>query len=463
MVITRKSIDRRAFLYGTGAAFALPLLDAMTPAFATGPTRPTRLGFIEVPNGIMNLQNEWSPKAVGDLTMTPILQPLADFKDRLLVLSGLDSQAAAGLGFEPGGDHPRACTAWLTGTHAKMTAGADLHAGVSVDQIAAKEFGKETQLASLEVGLESAEIVGSCESAYSCAYYNTVSWRDEATPLPMENRPRALFERLFGAAGSTDPKVRAALRQEDRSILDAINHDVKRLQGTLGGRDRSKIDQYLDAVRDVERRIQRAESQGDREMPALQGPGGVPSVFSEHYKLMTDLMVLAWQTDMTRVATLQVGHETSTRSYPELGFTDSHHSQTHHQGEAEKIAKVIQINTFHIKMLSYYLDKLRNTPDGDGSLLDHSMLLYGAALSDANLHLYTDLPVLLVAGGVNGIKGGQHIRYPTRTPLSNLLLTMLDKAGVPHVERLGDSTGRVELVAQPDPKSANAVQSQRKA
>ena len=462
MVITGKSIDRRAFLYGTGAAFALPLLDAMTPAFATGPARPTRLAFVEVPNGIMNLQNEWSPKAVGDLNLTPILQPLADFKDRLLVLSGLDSQAAAGLGFEPGGDHPRACTAWLTGTHARMTAGADLRAGISADQLAAKEFGKETQLASLEVGLESAEIVGSCESAYSCAYYNTFSWRDEATPLPMENRPRALFERLFGAAGSTDPAVRAALRQEDRSILDAVNADVKRLRGVLGGKDRNKIDQYLDAVRDVERRIQRAEAQKDRDIPSLEGPGGIPSAFSEHYKLMTDLMVLAWQTDMTRVCTLQVGHETSTRSYPELGFSDSHHSQTHHQGEAEKIAKVIQINTFHIKMLSYYLDKLRDTPDGDGSLLDHSMLLYGAALSDANLHLYTDLPVLLVAGGVNGIKGGQHIRYPNRTPMANLLLTMLDKAGV-HADRLGDSTGRVELVVQPDPKSANAVQSQRKA
>ena len=462
MVITGKSIDRRAFLRGTGAVLALPLLDAMTPAFATGAARPTRMGFIEVPNGIMNLQNEWAPKAVGDLEITPILQPLADFKDRLLVMSGLDSQAAAGLGFEPGGDHPRACTAWLTGTHAKMTAGADLKAGVSVDQVAAKHFGKETQISSLEVGLESAEIVGSCESAYSCAYYNTISWRDESTPLPMENRPRALFERLFGAAGTTDPKVLAELRKEDRSIIDAINHDVKRLQVKLGGPDRSKIDQYLDAVRDVERRIQRAEAQGDRQLPALQGPGGIPSVFSEHYKLMADLMVLAWQTDMTRVCSLQIGHETSTRNYPELGFTDSHHSQTHHHGDADKIAKVVQINTLHIKMLSYYLEKLRSTPDGDGSLLDHSMILYGAALSDANLHLYTDLPALLVAGGVNGIKGGQHIHYPNRTPMTNLLLTMLDKAGVPHVEKLGDSTGRLELVASA-PRSADVTQSQRKA
>src|SRR6516225_10335782 len=223
MVITGKSIDRRAFLYGTGAAFALPLLDAMIPAFASGPARPTRMAFVEVPNGIMNLQNEWSPKAVGDLNLTPILQPLADFKDRLLVLSGLDSQAAAGLGFEAGGDHPRACTAWLTGTHAKMTAGADLRAGVSADQIAAREFGKYTQLASLEIGLESPEIVGACESAYGCAYYNTISWHNDTTPLPMENRPRVIFERLFG--DTTDPKVRFAMRRKDRSILDSVTED----------------------------------------------------------------------------------------------------------------------------------------------------------------------------------------------------------------------------------------------
>jgi hypothetical protein len=456
MVITGKSIDRRTFLYGTGAAFALPLLDAMTPAFATGAARPTRLGYFQVPNGIMNLQNEFSPKAVGDLELTPILQPLADFKDRLLVFSGLDSQQAAGLGFEIAGDHPRACTAWLTGSHAKMTAGADLRAGVSADQIAAREFGKETQLASLEVSLESSEVMGSCEAAYSCAYYNTISWRDENTPNPMENRPRALFERLFGAAG-TDPKLRGILRQEDRSILDAINEDAKRLRIKLGGPDRGKVDQYLDAVRDVERRIQRAEAQGDRDLPVLEGPGGAPSVFTEYYKLMTDLMVLAWQTDMTRVSAFQVGHEMSLRAYPELGFGDSHHSVTHHHGDQDKIAKVIQINTYHVKQFSYFLDKLRSTPDGDGSLLDHSMILYGAALSDANLHLYVDLPLMLVAGGVNGIKGGQHIRYPNRTPMSNLLITMLDKAGVPNVEKLGDSTGKLELVASA-PRSADASQ-----
>ncbi len=340
-----------------------------------------------------------------------------------------------------------------------MTAGADLHAGVSVDQIAAREFGKETQLSSLEVSLESADVVGSCEAAYSCAYYNTISWRNDTTPNPMENRPRAIFERLFGAAGSTDPKARQILRLEDRSILDAVNQDVTRLRGKLGGPDRGKIDQYLEAVRDVERRIQRAEAQSkDHPLPTLAGPAGTPSVWSDYYKLMTDLMVLAWQTDMTRVTTFQIGHEMSLRAYPELGFGDSHHSVTHHHGEAEKIAKTTKINIFHTKMLSYYLEKLRSTPDGDGSLLDHSMILYGAALSDANLHLYTDLPLLLVAGGVNGIKGGQHIRYPNRTPMSNMLLTMLDKAGVPNVDKLGDSTGKLDLTAAAPKSAANQPQ-----
>src|SRR6202521_144537 len=421
MVITGKSIDRRTFLYGTGAALALPMLDAMTPAFATGAARPTRLGFFQVPNGIMNLQNEFSQKAAGELELGPILQPLADFKDRLLTFGGLDSQQAAGLGFEIAGDHPRACTAWLTGTHAKMTAGADLHAGVSADQIAAREFGKETQLGSLEVSLENSEVVGSCEAAYSCAYFNTISWRDESTPMPMESRPRALFERLFGTAG-TDPKVRAILRQEDRSILDAVNEDVKRLRGKLGGPDRGKIDQYLEATRDVERRMQLAAKQGDQDVPQ-QSPVGIPPVFSDYYKLMADLMVLAWQTDMTRVCTFQVGHEMSGRAYPEVGFGDAHHSVTHHQGDQEKIAKVIRINIFHAKMLAYYLDKLRSTPDGDGSLLDHALILYGGALSDGNQHLYTDLPLLLVAGAGAGIKGGRHVPYPRGTPVGNQLAT----------------------------------------
>jgi hypothetical protein len=388
------------------------------------------------------MMDKWTPATEGaGFALPPILEPLAPLRDRMLVLSGLDQNQSKALATEVGGDHPRACTAWLTGIHCRMTSGADLRAGVSVDQIAAREFGKYTQLASLEVGLESAEVVGACESAYGCAYYNTISWRNDTTPLPMENRPRAIFERLFGDGGGA--KTRLAYR----SVLDAVTDDVKRLRGRLGAADRGKIDQYLEAVRDVERRIALAEAQGDRELPQLGGPIGIPPIFSDYYKLMADLLVLAWQTDMTRVCTFQIGHEMSGRAYPELGFGDAHHAVTHHQGNPEKIAKVVQINIFHAKMLAYYLDKVRSTPDGDGSLLDHALILYGGALSDGNQHLYTDLPLLLFAGGGAGIKGGRHIRYPRGTPMGNLLLTMLDKANVPYLDKLGDSTGRLELAA----------------
>jgi hypothetical protein len=451
MLLSRKSIARRTFLRGTGAALALPVLDAMTPALAAQEdARPTRLAFVEVPNGIM--MDKFTPSTEGaGYELSPVLEPLTSFKDRMLVFSGLDQQQCAGLAFEVAGDHPRACTAWLTGTHCKMTAGADLRAGISADQIAAREFGKYTQLASLEVGLESAEVMGACESEYSCAYYNTISWRNETTPLPMENRPRAIFERLFGDTATVDPARRLVMRQQDQSILDAVSDAVKQLRGRLGGADRGKIDQYLEAVRDVERRIQLAETQAQveedpRDLPKLAGATGIPSVFSEYYKVMADLMVLAWQTDLTRVITFQIGHEMSGRAYPEVGFGDSHHSVTHHQGDPVKRAKTTKINILHTTMLAYYLDKLRSTQDGSsGSLLDHSMILYGGALSDGNLHLYSNLPLVLVAGGVGGIKGGQHLKYPSRTPMTNLLLTMLDKAGVPHVEKLGDSTGRLSL------------------
>jgi hypothetical protein len=447
MVILKRSLSRRAVLRGAGAALALPMLDAMIPALAVAApetVRPIRLSFIEVPNGIM--MDKWTPAKEGaDFELTPVLEPLATFRDRMLVLSGLNQYQAEAFATEVGGDHPRACTAWLTGTHAKMTSGADLRAGVSVDQVAAREFSKYTQLASLEIGLESAEVVGACESAYSCAYYNTISWRNDTTPLPMENRPRAIFERLFGDTGTTDPKARKARTHENRSILDAVAEDAARLRGQLGRADRGKIDQYLDAVRDIERRIQLAEAQGSPKLPELGGPIGIPQTFSDYYKLMADLQVLAWQTDMTRVCTFQIGHEMSGRAYPEVGFGDAHHSFTHHQGDPEKISKVIRINAFHTKLLAYYLDKLRSTPDGNGSLLDHSMILYGSSLSDGNLHLYTDLPLLLVAGGVGGIKGGRHIRYRGGLPMTNLLLTMLDKARVPHVDKLGDSTGRLDI------------------
>src|SRR5258707_10800218 len=444
MVILKKSIPRRTFLRGAGATLALPMLDAMTPAFAVEAAKPIRMAFFEMPSGMFNSNTECTPKPLGEgFEMPRTLKPLEACRERMLVIQGLDQQQAAGHDGEVGGDHPRACTAWLTGTHAKMTSGADIRAGVSVDQIAAKEFGKHTQLASLEVGLESAEIVGACESAYGCAYYDTISWRNETTPLPMENRPRAIFERLFGDGG-TDPKARLAIRQEDKSILDAVNADVKRMRGKVGGTDRAKIDQYTDAVRDVERRMQLAEKQDGHALPT-GSPVGAPELFSDYFKLMADLMVLSWQTDMTRVITFQMGHEMSGRAYPELGFGDAHHPCTHHQGDREKQIKTTQINGLHTKMLAYYLGKLRDTKDGSGSLLDSSMIMYGAGLSDANLHLYTNLPILLVAGGIGGIKGGTHVQYPNRTPMSKFLLTMLDKTRGPHVDKLGDSTGRLHF------------------
>ncbi len=447
MIILNKTLPRRTFLRGAGAALALPFLDAMVPVFganAPGITdRPTRLSFLEVPNGI--IMDQFTPTTEGpDYELTPVLEPLAAFKDRMLVISGLAQNEAAKIDGEIGGDHPRACTAYLTGAHARMTSGADLRAGISVDQVAAREFRKYTQLASLEVGMESSEVVGACESAYSCAYYNTISWLNETTPLPMENRPRVIFERLFGDSGTTDPKIRLQRMKENKSILDAVVANVKSLRAKLPESDRGKIDQYIDAIRDVERRIELAEQQSDRDLPEVTGPVGVPGVFSEYYKLMADLQVLAWQSDMTRICTFQIGHEMSNRAYPELGFGDAHHSVTHHQGDKEKIAKTIQVNIFHAKMLAYYLEKLQSTPDGESSLLDNTMMLYGSALSDGNLHIFRDLPIIVIAGGVKGIKGGDHIRFPTNTPMNNLFLTMLDKVGV-EIDSLGDSTGRLPL------------------
>jgi len=446
MMIFRKAIPRRSFLRGTGAMLALPFLDAMIPALAAGSetgARPVRLSFIEVPNGI--IMDKWTPIGDGpNFELPPIIQPLAPFRDRMLVLSGLAQNEARKFEGEVGGDHPRACTAFLTGAHAKMTSGADIRAGISIDQIVAQEYGKHTQLASLEVGLESSEVVGSCESAYSCAYYNTISWKNETTPLPMENRPRMIFERLFGDAGSTDPEARMIRMRENRSILDAVMRDIARLRGRIAESDRNKIDQYIEAVRDVERRIQMAELQSDRELPEMAGPAGAPERFSDFYKLMVDLQVLAWQSDMTRVSTFQIGHEMSNRAYPELGFGDAHHSVTHHQGNAEKIDKTTRINIFHAQLLTYYLEKLSATVDGDGTLLDHSMLMYGSALSDGNLHLFKDLPILLFAGGTTGIKGGAHIKYPQDTPMTNLFLSMLDRVNI-NLDSFADSTGRLSL------------------
>ena len=444
MTIFKKCIPRRTFLRGAGTALALPVLDAMFPAFAsaaqTGSGRATRLSFFTVPNGI--IMEKWTPAASGSgFELSPILEPLAAFKDRLLVISGLANNEAHKLEFEIAGDHPRACSAYLTGTHPKMTSGADIRCGVSVDQIAAKEFGKYTQLSSLEMGLESS-LLGACESAYSCVYYNTISWAAPTTPLPMENRPRAIFERLIG--DSTNPGERAARLQEHRSILDLVSEDLKRLMRSVGETDRAKLDQYADAVRSVERRIQVAEQQSSKELPAMEKPIGIPEKFSDYAKLMMDLQVLAFQADVTRVGTFMIGHEMSGRAYPELGFGDPHHSLTHHQGDTSKIEKVVKVNVFHTTLFNYLLERMKSVPDGDGTLLDHSLILYGSPLSDGNMHTYKDLPVLLITPGVAAMRGGRHLRYPKDTPVANLYLALLEKLGI-QAETFGDSTGRLEL------------------
>ena len=444
MTIFKKCIPRRTFLRGAGTALALPVLDAMFPAFAsaaqTGSGRATRLSFFTVPNGI--IMEKWTPAASGSgFELSPILEPLAAFKDRLLVISGLANNEAHKLEFEIAGDHPRACSAYLTGTHPKMTSGADIRCGVSVDQVAAKEFGKYTQLSSLEIGLESS-LLGACESAYSCVYYNTISWATPTTPLPMENRPRAIFERLIG--DSTDPGERAARLEEHHSILDLVSDDLKRLMRSVGETDRAKLDQYADAVRSVERRIQVAEQQSSKELPAMEKPIGIPEKFSDYAKLMMDLQVLAFQADVTRVGTFMIGHEMSGRAYPELGFGDPHHSLTHHQGDTSKIEKVVKVNVFHTTLFNYLLERMKSVADGDGTLLDHTLIIYGSPLSDGNMHTYKDLPVLLITTGVAGMRGGRHVRYSKDTPVANLYLALLEKLGI-QAETFGDSTGRLEL------------------
>jgi hypothetical protein len=334
----------------------------------------------------------------------------------------------------------------LTGVHAKKTEGADLQAGTSMDQIAAGQLGKETQLASLEMTLEYTEMLGACDAGYACAYSNTIAWRSPTTPLPMEIDPRAVFERLFGEGDTTDPAARLVRIAEDRSILDSLTQDVARLSRQLGARDRSKLGEYLDAIRDVERRIQRAEEQSTRELPVIQQPAGVPSTFEEHSKLMFDMLTLAYQADLTRVSTFMMGHEVSSRAYPEIGVPDAHHPLSHHQGDKEKISKCIKVNLFHMQMFAYFVEKLRATPDGDGSLLDHSVLMYGGGISDGNQHSHLNLPMLLIGGGSGQLKGGRHIRYPQNTPLANLHVSVLDKLGVP-TGSFGDSNGQLEYLS----------------
>jgi hypothetical protein len=455
MMILKKAIPRRTFLRGVGTTLALPLLDSMVPAFAatTDPAaKPAaRLSVVFVPNG--RIMEKWTPKTEGTgWAMTPTLEPLAPFRDQMLVLSGLNIKAADAIGNEPGGVHARPCACFLTGIHPKPGGSV----GISMDQLVAKEFGRHTQLASLEVGLDSPEMASS-DGSYSAYYMNTISWRSGTTPLPMEINPRAVFERMFGESNTADLAERARQAKRERSILDSVTQGVARLMGTVGPADRVKLSEYLDAVRDIERRIQVAESANSpaaadpRSESTMERPAGIPNLYSEHAKLMFDLQVLAFQTDLTRVITMMMGREQNDRPFREVGIGDGHHPLSHHKGVPETIAQVEKIDLFQSQLFAYYLDKLRSTRDGDGTLLDHSAIIFGSSLGDGNLHLHNDIPVLLAGGGAGQIKGGgRHIRYKG-DPLTNLHLTVMDMLKVPiegYIDnKYSDATGKLDLLS----------------
>ncbi len=442
MIVTRKSIPRRTVLRGIGASLALPFLDSMAPAFAAirnsaaNPVR--RFGVVYVPNGMA--MRHFTPATEGDgFELSRILQPIGQFADQMHVLTGLNGVPSNA------GVHASAATRFLTGVTPARTE-SDLQAGVSVDQLIARSFEQHTQLASLELALDSRDVSGSCDVGFSCTYTNTIAWRSETTPLPGENNPRAVFERLFGDSGTTDTDVRMAQIRKERSILDSVADKIDTLQQGLGPNDRLRVDEYLEAVRDIERRIQKAEEQSDRELPEVDQPAGVPATYEEHAKLMFDLMLLAYQTDLTRVSTYMLAREISGRTYPEIGVPDSHHPTSHHRNDPTLYEKIAKVNEFHIGLFGYFLEKARATPDGDGNLLDHMMLLYGAGMSDSNAHDNKGLPMVLVGGGSGTLKpGGRHLVYEDKTPATNLHLTILDKMGAP-VDKIADSTGPLDLL-----------------
>jgi len=438
MIVTQKSIPRRTLLRGLGASLALPFLDGMVPAFAAlrnSAAQPVRrLGVVYVPNGMM--MNHWTPATEGVGFEFPlVMRKLEPFREHIQVLSGMH-------GVDGAGPHARSATRFLTGVSAQPDNGSKLRAAVSMDQIAGRVLGRETQLASLELAIDGRDFSGSCDDGFSCAYTNTIAWADDTTPLPMENNPRVVFERLFGDSGSTDPAVRRLRLRKDASLLDSVTERAADLSRQLGAGDNAKLSQYLSAVRDIERRIQMAEAQSDRELPVVAQPSGIPTTVGEHAKLMFDLMALAYETDLTRVATFMLGREITGRTYAEIGVADAHHPISHHQRDPVKLAKLTKINQYHVELFSQFLERLRNTPDGDGSLLDHSMIVYGAGMADSNTHGSKNLPILL-AGGAAGT-GGRHVTYSEDTPLANLHLSLLDKLGIP-AESLGHANGKLPL------------------
>jgi hypothetical protein len=439
MIITKKALPRRTFLRGMGASVALPLLDAMVPsmtALAKTAAEPVRrLGFVYMPMGC-DLPR-WTPPGEGRLAeLSPTLQSLSPVVDQLTVISNMELKNAYP------GTHATSNAAFLSAAKAKWTESTDYHLGTTVDQIAAKQIGHQTLLPSLELSMDLLQTVGQCDNGYACVYQNNLSWSSPTTPLPAEAHPRIVFERLFGEGGSAADR-RAAL-QRRASLLDWVREDITRLQSRLGPDDRSRVDQYLDTVREVERRIQKAEAgTADNQLPDLDRPVGVPAAYADHARLMFDLQVLALQGDVTRVITFQLARETSNRTYPEIGVSDPHHPLTHHGNDPAKVARMAKINAFHVSLFAYFLEKLKATPDGEGSLLDHSIYLYGSGMGDPNVHDHVNLPILVAGGGAGRVKGGRHIKYVEPAPLANLHLTLLERVGV-RMDAFADSKGKVD-------------------
>ena len=441
MIVTKKALPRRTFLRGLGSAMALPLLDAMSPAMtalaATPARAPRRLGFVYMPMGAHRPM--WTLPG-GDLTqLSPSLASLANVRDYCTVIDNMELKNAYP------GTHATSNAAFLSAAKSKWTESSDYYLGTTVDQVAAQQLGKETRLPSLELSMDLLTVVGQCDNGFACVYQNNLSWSSPTTPLPSEAHPRIVFERLFGDGGTSADRL--ADMRKDASLLDSMKTDIARLQKKLGPGDRSKVTEYLDSVREVERRIQKAQSAtSDSQLPDLDRPVGVPAKYSDHAKLMIDLQVLAWQADVTRVIVFQLARETSNRAYTELGIGEGHHPLTHNGGDPQMLAKCSQINAFHVSLFAYYLEKLKATPDGDGNLLDHSVLLYGSGMCDADRHDHVNLPIIVAGGKPKA--GGRYVKYPEPTPLANLHLTLLDRVGV-RADSFADSTGKVHELAEP--------------
>lgn len=449
--VTGKTLARRTFLRGVGAAVALPALDAMFPAVASARSlartlSPTRLGFIYIPNGV--IRENWEPAEVGKSFELPTsLEPLAPFKDDVLVMTGLAQMNGRALG-DGAGDHARASATFLTGVHPHKTNGVDIEAGVSVDQVAAQAVGHKTRLPSLELSLEHGRLAGNCDSGYSCAYSNSISWRTETTPNPHEYRPRQVFNRLFGDYTEAEsPEDRDKRRKYHRSVLDLVQDDTRRLKRKLGSTDRRKLDEYLDGVRMLERRIDSSENvERMEDVEELNVPKDIPSDYATYARLMFDLQVLAFQTDQTRIFTFMMGNEGSGRQYKEVGAEGGHHELSHHRGNESNIEQLANINRYHMEQFAYFVERLKSIREGDGTLLDHSMILYGSGLGDGNRHSHDDLPVILAGRGGGTLDPGRHLKYPEHTPLNNLALSLLAGLGV-ETDQLGDSTGKLDFLA----------------